>query len=403
MKITKYEYFIVALFVVLCGFTSGYVIPAKTYFLGLMGILYLVKKKNRQSIYPLISLILAYIVIGIIQKVIYNNYSSRLFIDVPLLMLSGFYIMDKLGCRFRYAYMNVMTIIAGISIIFYVIMLISGYVPSLSIFERPNYKSIFIYNIRLNEIVNHRNCGPFWEPGAYSGYLLMIPILFFNNLKTLWTNYKRKCIILLIAFLTTFSAQGYIILGLLISFYYFKGRINIKTVTIGCFLIILSVLLYMKLDFLHEKVTEQLELTSDWDANDALLSANRFTTSMLDWYYIEKSPFIGNTDNPLVRYRDHPFIIEIIDRNGEYGSGSGITSFIAMYGVPLFSLWILLVYCSLRRLFTTLESIFVLLLFILLGLAEVYMNYIFYVSLPFLFLGYNQKRQVINRSYIQTL
>lgn len=385
--ISNYEYFITFLLVVMCGFTSGDIIPAKSYFLSFMCLLYINKKENKQSIKKLLILICAYLLIGIIQWIEYNNISIRCFREIPLLMISGFYVMDKLGERFKYAYMNIMCVIACVSLFFYITMIFTGYVPSLSFLSTPTYKSIFIYNIRVNEIIDHRNCGPFWEPGAFAGYLLMVGLMFFNQLDDLWKRHKKKCIILLLTLFSTFSSQGYLSLILLILFYYLKSHLNFKTIFTTIIFCVVAIFAYIQFDFLREKVNSQLELASDWESNESLKSANRFSTTLLDIYYIKKSPLIGNTDNLKIRYSDHPFVLQTIDSIGSYGSGSGVSSMIAMYGIPLFLLWIYLTFNAFRVMFSFRETLFVILVLIILGSAEVYNSFILYMSFPFLILG----------------
>lgn len=395
LSITRFEYFIVFLFVVMCGFTSGNLIPAKSYLLSFMCVLYLYKKRNKQSIKKLLILICAYMLIGIIQWIEYDNISIRCFREIPLLMISGFYVMDKLGERFKYAYMDIMYVIACVSLFFYVIMIATGYVPSLSFLDKPSYKSIFIYNIRANEIINRRNCGPFWEPGAFAGYLLMVGLMFFNQLDILWREHKKKCIILLLALFSTLSSQGYLALGLLIFLYYLRSHFNLKTILAIFGLGIIAYFSYIQFDFLREKVNDQLELAADWESNESLQSANRFSTTLLDIYYIEKSPIIGNTDNLQIRYSDHPFVLNVIDDKGGYGSGSGTSSIIATYGIPLFLLWLYLTFMAYKKSFSFKESVLVLLFIIILGSAEAYNNYILYLSFPFLILD-STKKDYIN-------
>lgn len=395
LSITRFEYFIVFLFVVMCGFTSGNLIPAKSYLLSFMCVLYLYKKRNKQSIKKLLILICAYMLIGIIQWIEYDNISIRCFREIPLLMISGFYVMDKLGERFKYAYMNIMYVIACVSLFFYVIMITTGYVPSLSFLNQHNYKSIFIFNMRVNEIADHRNCGPFWEPGAFAGYLLMVGLMFFNQLDILWKEYKKKCIILLLALFSTFSSQGYLALGLFLLFYYLRSHLNFKTVFTIIIFCIAATFAYIQFDFLREKVNSQLELAADWESTESLRSANRFSTTLLDFYYIDKSPIIGNTDNLQIRYADHPFILNVIDEKGSYGSGSGTSSAIATYGIPLFILWIYFTFLAFKRSFSIKESVFSVLFIVLLGFAEAYNTYILYLSFPFIIL--NDSKNNLNK------
>lgn len=386
VKISRWEYCIVFLFIIMCGFTSADVIPAKSWILALFGITYFLQRKNKQPLFPLTVLIICYIVIGIAQLKVFGYYSSRPFITIPILMLAGFYVVDKLAERFKYAYMNIMTILSIFSLIFYFVMLFIGYVPNIDLLNSNSqlYRGIFIFNERLGEIIRQRNCGPFWEPGAFAGYIVIVGILFFNELDTLWKTQKKKCVILLITLVTTFSTQGYFAFALLMFFYFFKERLSGKLL-VGMFsFAMLSMIAFMSLDFLQEKVSEQLALAKEWETDESLSSANRFTTSLLDLYYVEESPLIGNTENPLLRYRDHSVILWIIDNYGGYGTGSGTTSFMANYGIPLFLLWCFFTYKSLRRRSSAKVSFMILGMYLFLGSGELYFNYIYYMSLPFM-------------------
>lgn len=71
-------------------------------------------------------------------------------------------------------------------------MVVANYIPDISAFSQGKpYKSIFVYCIRSSEILRLRNCGPFWEPGAFAGYVILVGVLYFKDLKVLW-NTQRK-------------------------------------------------------------------------------------------------------------------------------------------------------------------------------------------------------------------
>lgn len=391
LRISSFEYLIMFLFIVLSGFTAASVLPAKSYILSFLGIIYFIKKRQKQNTRFLIISILSYLIIGVIHYYIFNYVSTRCFIEIPLLIFSGYYVMDRLGYKFKYVYLNLMTIFSAISLFFFILMIITGYVPSLPIFHTNSYESIFIYNIRLNEIIDKRNCGPFWEPGAFAGYLIMVFALFFNQLNKLWIQYKIQCIILTMALFSTFSSQGYLSFALLIFLYYIRNRLNYAIIFKALFCVVIFFFAYLNIDFLRDKIDHQLKLAADWESNESLQSANRFSTTLLDYYYILKSPYIGNTDISDIRYGDHPFILKIIEDQGHYGSGSGISSLAAMYGIPMLFLWIFLVYLNFRRYLSKKESMSIFIVLFLLGFAEVYNFYIFYLSLPFLIITNSSK------------
>ena len=132
----------------------------------------------------------------------------------------------------------------------------------------------------------------------------------------MWQRYRKQVIILVIVLVTTQSTQTYLCAFMLLAFYLLGDRINMKTVFLGTALTVLSFVAYTTLPFLREKINEQLELTADWEDNLSLQSPNRFTTTMLDIYYIKEHLFIGNTDDPERRYGDHFFVMQVIENQG---------------------------------------------------------------------------------------
>lgn len=387
-KITNFEYILVFIFIILCGFTSADVIPAKTYILSILCGYYILQKKNKQSLKSLFVLVIGYILIGILQYFKFGYFSYSTIRDIPLLIFSGFYIVDKLGYKFRYAYFNIMVILSVISVVFFVLMVVANYIPDISVFSQGKpYKSIFVYCIRSSEILRLRNCGPFWEPGAFAGYVILVGVLYFKDLKVLWNTQRKKCLMLLLALLTTQSSQGYIMFIILLLGYIYKDRLTMRVIAVSMTMVVAAFIIYNETPFLREKVEEQLSLSKDWESNESLISANRFTTSLLDFYYIEKSPFIGNTDNQKIRYRDHDAILYVVENKGGYGTGSGTTWQMATYGIPLYLLWLFLSCNSLRKFYSKKETLMVITIIILLGSAELYNTYIFYMSLPFIIYG----------------
>ena len=137
------------------------------------------------------------------------------------------------------------------------------------------------------------------------------------------------------------------------------------------------------MDFLGEKIKTQIELTKDLD-NASLESANRFTTFVTEMDIFMKSPYIGNTNNTNILYRDYPYIQNIIERNGHYGSGSGISSNLAKYGLFPFLFWLMFSYKNFKRYYGVKSTIFCMIIILLLGNGEQYSDQILYLSLPFL-------------------
>ena len=58
---------------------------------------------------------------------------------------------------------------------------------------------------------HYRNCGMFWEPGAFAGMLTLCMALNIKFLPELWKNHKLKIVVLVVALLTTKSTTGYLV------------------------------------------------------------------------------------------------------------------------------------------------------------------------------------------------
>lgn len=381
-NISKIDYLLVSLFLVLCNFTSSDAIPGKTYILSFIGLYYFIKKGTLPQGRKLLICILSYVIVGLLQYIYIHDFNRRAIIELPLLIMSGYFIVNYIGSKFRYLYLRLFYYISIISLFFYFAMVITGYIPS-SLFDEENYNSIFIYNIRHNEILLQRNCGPYWEPGAFGGYLTFIGVLYFNELGELWRKHKKEVIVILLTIITTFSTQTYVTLFLIVSFYFLRylsgARLFFSVIIIG----ILVCLSYTSLDFLGEKIKTQIELTKDLD-NASLESANRFTTFVTEMDIFVKSPYIGNTNNTNILYRDYPYIQNIIERNGHYGSGSGISSNLAKYGLFPFLFWLMFSYKNFKKYYGIKSTIFCMIIILLLGNGEQYSDQILYLSLPFL-------------------
>ena len=383
-RLTWTDYLLAFMFALLGGFQNAGLIPAKTYILGGLGLYYFMKHPKDSDRTALVLCLLSYVLVGILHIYVYHYASKRTLLELPLLILSGYFIIRTLGWKFRYALLQVMTVLAGISIVFYFAMVLFDYVPHSPLSTSMYPGNALLYVVRYNEIRDLRNCGPYWEPGAFGGYIIMTFIFFFDSLSELWKKYRKHVIILVIAMIATRSTQTYLCAFLLLIFYLWGDRFNMKTVILSVALIAVSFVAYTSLPFLRDKVNEQLELTADWEDDNSLRSANRFTTTMLDIHYINKNPWIGNTDKPKKRYVDHPFVLRVIEDKGGYGSGSGITNNLATYGLLPFLIWLLFSYKKFYHLHGAKKTLLLLLILLALGQGEQYSNAIFYLSLPFL-------------------
>jgi len=172
-------------------------------------------------------------------------------------------------------YVNFMTVVSIISLLHYFLAL---FLPSIvyqlpmQIFDQGHnvYHNIFHtwgwsnYNSGL--ILSGRNSGPFWEPGAFQGFLI-IAILFILVNKELVKNEDKKLIILIITLITTKSTTGLILL--ITIFLIWKSEIfgvilkNKSDKQIRFLLIIMLVIVFFAWIFSNNIISEKIMIYKD--------------------------------------------------------------------------------------------------------------------------------------------
>lgn len=292
-------------------------------------------------------------------------------------LVLGFSIALIIGPRFKDAYISVMSVLALISLFFFMLQLLGITLPSIIPSEQKS--SLGIYTISIpSEYSNYRlrNSGMFWEPGAYAGYINLAFMLYVNNLGELFKKYRAKVVILLIALLTTLSTTGYICLGIIFVFYVMESHVGKSAKVILLFITILfAVVLFNSLDFLGEKVVSQMETTSElsYDSNEH----SRFGSILVDWFYIQLHPIFGNGFSLSTRYAYH---LQFYDEDTLLGFGNGFTGIIGTLGIPFMLLYLYSFYKN-----RTLVKWGFMTGFVILALqGEQYMNYPLFIMLPFI-------------------
>lgn len=139
---------------------------------------------------------------------------------------------------FACAYVNVMVAICVISL---PCVAIANLNPSLArTFVQPGYDWTVAYGYSpfytwgINGTINYRNSGPFWEPGAFQGFILLALLLALKFKSGDVRGIRAKIIVLFVTLLTTQSTTGYLLMVFLAVMEYpelvalFGGRGNGK-------------------------------------------------------------------------------------------------------------------------------------------------------------------------------
>ena len=333
-----------------------------------------IKRLILYNFYFLIIFFLQYIVLGFLSFEGVINFYSKILVGAIIIYL--------LGYSFREKYLRLMSFLGLISIVGFLINLFGIRIPS--IFEVDNNSSIILFGT-CNDLFDAgpmRNSGMFWEPGAYSGYILLIPLLYMGDLLELWNLHKKKCIVLLMALLTTLSTTGYVILFLMLIYYLVVKSRQKLLVYMGLPFILAGIyIIFTQLDFLGEKIESQAKGTNFANNREVDFSPDRFGAFVFDLHYIIKHPLIGNGLHSKTRYSDHQFLMND-EKSGVMAHGNGFSSFTASMGVLSLCVIFLLIYN--RFPFSKSDSIFIILMLFLILQGEQFFNYPLFLVLPFI-------------------
>lgn len=319
-----------------------------------------------------------FLLLFFLQMIIVDNVSVPADINFISKILIASFVASLLGAKFREVYFRLMVILSLISIFLFFANSILGISFG---FEFNRYYSIIIYNQVIPSTYDEgiRNAGMFWEPGAFQGFILLIPILFFDNIKELWSKNHISCIILAIAIFTTKSTTAYITVSLFFLFYYLTNDdvSIIKKVLIIASGIAIFVIYIWNLDFVGEKIIKQYEDAQN--ISEGEVAWDRLAVMQIDFTNMMRSPFVGNGFLDEARYGSL----------GEFmhGAGNGLTGAMNMFGIPFILLYLISVpkhLCFSRRYSRAIISFTL----VLLLTGEYFLNYpmfwlLLFVKIPY--------------------
>ncbi len=291
-----------------------------------------------------------------------------------------------IGDKFRETAFNVIYFLCVVGVLFHVIYVFSGF--AFDIAGSDFHKSMFIWghHVAQDEGVI-RNDGAFWEPGAFAGYIVMTLMLYIDDFLVLIKKHKVKLAWILMALITTYSTQGYLLILVYLFYVLLTTRVRRYLFLLMPF-VVGGVMFVSSLDFMGEKIQTQLDATESVDINGERVDHGRFTSMIFDKYYIEKHPLVGNGFNERTRYADHLYMGEHL-----VGFGNGLTGFLACMGIP-FVLFFL--YCVYKNYSYSKYGKYVIpIMLVLLLNGEQYQNY------PFIFLFMFVNQQSSNMRFLK--
>lgn len=324
------------------------------------------KKHKQTSNSKLRKIVFATIILFVCQHLVLEMASLPGDMNFLFKIYAAFLMSSYMGERFRETYFRVMVFISAVSLFFFSVFSLTNVGIGID-FDR--YHTILIYNT-LKKSDEIRNCGMFWEPGAFQGFIMVAFLLYIDKLKELWMQNRRSVIILILAILSTFSTTGYVVFFSFVVLYFFtsyRSNLLFKVLSIVVIGFVFVPLIWNQ-DFIGEKITSQFENAQMVD--ESTVSWSRAGQMELDKINIARHPIIGN--GHLLESRYGKFIGKEMT-----GGGNGFTSAINEMGILFIICYFILIFKNLRNYTSSQKIIFIIICVLLLN-GEAFLNHMLF-------------------------
>lgn len=319
----------------------------------------------------------------IFQYLMFGGFTFRTFIGTYVRLFFAYSVIALVKFDFYKYYIKIIYVLSLISLVFYVgsflpsseniyTNILANVVPQ--IFEsegfyesRPN---IVLFTFESTLFSDHRNSGPFWEPGAYGVFLVLALVI--NHIYNR-SVYTRENIVFIICIITTLSTTAFICLAIYYLFYnYEKIKRNILYSIVFILFGILSIVLYEKIPFLKEKIENNIEVADE-------TTSSRFGSAIADFNSFKRSPVFGlgraGAKNDFV---DNKFF------EAEHHRNNGVFNLLATYGIIITVYYFYRIYLTFKTLsevylYSKRYAIFGFIIIMLLGFSQgIFMRPFFY-------------------------
>jgi hypothetical protein len=335
MTINSFYYFLTFLVVAISGNPALNVLGKEIIYIGtlmIFMILWMAKplKLSRQDvlIFALFFVLILLHVLSFGSMVIMASLGFMIKLCIALLAV-------KLIPEFSRKYVSVMYALACLSLVFYIPVQfgidLAGILSPMKI-SLPNADVIHIgiHNFHIPD-QRSRNCGMFWEPGAFAGYLVLALFFLIRD-----GQYKavisRQGLLIIATLLTTQSTTGYLaFLVLLVLYVSSSSLIKHKNAKLVAFpllffgLVSVILVLYSQVSFLGEKINVQIASSF---AQDDASRINRIGNLVYDLKWIVDKPVLGWSATPETRLSNDAEVAELVAVQG-----NGLTGFAVKFGL----------------------------------------------------------------------
>ena len=329
--------------------------------------------------------LLVVLVVQVGQMVKFYEFPLQTYLGMYVRIFLGYFVIKSVGRKTVDYYVNILVFSVLTGSVFYLLTYVSPIESFLEdsvapLFENPFIKKseyrywptviLYTFNSQGEGLMwLKRNSGPFWEPGAFSGFLIVA--LLFNIIRT-GKLVNHKNMLLMLGIVSTFSTSGLIVLVAVVIFYMVLNKDAIKRLILVPIIVSLGMMAFFSVGILGDKVIRKMNYTNK-------TYNTRFKSAELDIKDFLKNPLLGMGRNKETRFRG---VTEArtIHRN------NGITNHLAMYGGIIFLLYFYLTYLTFYRMCRVYEvdkrmAIFALITILLIGFSQVYFIKVFFIAL----------------------
>jgi hypothetical protein len=341
------------------------------------------RKKKIKRFFIVYFLIVLCVQVG--QMLKFYQLPMLTFLGLHVRLIFAYLVIEAVGKKTIQYYIDILVFSVVTSLFFYIFSYLGSFNSFLTntvapLFTNPLIKdqsytiwpTVILYTINPQGeglISLMRNSGPFWEPGAFSGFLMIA--LLFQIIKT-GTLFNRKSSIIMLGIVSTFSTSGIMVLAFVISAYLFLNKNVLSKWILLPFMILISVVLFLSVDFLGAKVVSKMNFTST-------TYNTRFKSALLDLEDFSSNPFLGLGRSDTTRFKGETRG-RVIHRN------NGVTYHLATYGLIIFLLYFSLIYIAFYRMSIhwqtdTRMALFAFITILLIGFSQVYFTKLFFIAL----------------------
>ena len=337
------------------------------------------KTIKKRTILEMVAAAASLALIFAFQRFILGYVSIKACANYIVKFLSAIIVAHALGARFKDRYIRIMGLLAAVSLFFFTLEALGIKFPPLFHTEH-NGDSILIHNYLNTDASRYgrvlRNCGMFWEPGVFSGYLILALVLFANRPFLLLSKYKIQLVVIILAVVTTKSTSGYLMLFLVGLYILYRSLSNrISRLVLVTVLALGTIIAVINTPFLGDKIANEIESIEDQDPED--INFSRLGSFVFDLQYIGQHPLFGNGLAGKTRYALHN---DVFDLELLQAFSNGFSGCAASMGLLFLVTFFVLIGIN-----PTLSSkAFLIISVILLLQGEYFLSYSLFMALPFI-------------------